>query len=53
VTKVDVPGKVIGFFGELGKGIGQLSSSHDITYCPNDDIIVGQLEGRFQKFSRR
>ena len=52
VTKVDVSGKVIGFFGEPGKGIGQLSSSHDIAYCPNGDIIVGQLDGRFQKFSR-
>ena len=51
VTKVDMSGEVIGFFGVPGNGVGQLSSSHDIAYCPNGDIIVGQLDGRFQKFA--
>jgi hypothetical protein len=47
VTKVSVLGEVIGFFGEPGDGI------HDITYSPNGDIVVGLLSGSVSKFTRR
>ena len=50
VTKVNLSGEVLGFFGTPGDGVGQLSSSHDIAYCPNGDLIVGQLDGRIQMF---
>ena len=39
MTKVNVLGKVLGFFTEPGNGI------HDITYSPNGDIVVGLLSG--------
>ena len=53
VTKVSLDGEVLGFFGRLGKGPGELSASHGIAYCPNGDVIVGQLDGRVQKFAQR
>jgi DNA-binding beta-propeller fold protein YncE len=53
VTKVSVTGEVIGFFGEPGNNPGQMSSAHSITYSPNSDVIVGHLDGRVQKFTRR
>ncbi len=53
VTQVDASGEVLGFFGEPGEGVGQLSTAHDIDYSPNSDIVVGHLDGRMQKFSRR
>ena len=52
VTKVSLHGEALGFFGEPGKGVGELSAAHDIAYCPNGDVIVGQLDGRVQKFTR-
>jgi DNA-binding beta-propeller fold protein YncE len=53
VTQVDASGEVLGFFGEPGEGVGQLSTAHDIDYSPNSDIVVGHLDGRVHKFSRR
>jgi DNA-binding beta-propeller fold protein YncE len=53
VTQVDLFGQVLAFFGEPGDGIGQLTTAHDIAYSPNGDIVVGHLDGRIQKFSRR
>jgi DNA-binding beta-propeller fold protein YncE len=53
VTKVDLEGNVLGFFGEPGDGVGQLTTAHDIVYSPNGDIVVGHLDGRVQKFTRR
>ncbi len=52
VTKVSLSGEVIGFLHAPGEGPGQLSHAHDIAFSPNTDIIVGQLDGRVQKFSR-
>lgn len=51
VTKVDKEGKVIGFFGTMGNGLGQLSTAHDISLAPNGDILIGHLDGRVQLFA--
>jgi hypothetical protein len=53
VTQVDASGEVLGFFGEAGEEVGQLSTAHDIDYSPNGDIVVGHLDGRVHKFSQR
>jgi DNA-binding beta-propeller fold protein YncE len=53
VTQIDASGEVLGFFGESGEGLGQLSTAHDIDYSPNGDIVVGHLDGRVHKFSQR
>jgi len=53
VTKVDLSGNVLGFFGEPGDGIGQLTTAHDVAYSPNGDVIVGHLDGRVHKFTVR
>ena len=52
VTKVDRRGKVEGFFGAPGGGIGQLSTAHDLAVAPNGDILLAHLDGRAQLFSR-
>ncbi len=52
VTKVSDSGEVIGFFGKQGSKPGHVSGAHSITYSPNSDIVVGTLDGRFQKFTR-
>jgi DNA-binding beta-propeller fold protein YncE len=46
ITKVDVSGEVLGFFGEPGASI------HDISSSPNGDIIAGMLSGSLTKFSK-
>ena len=53
VTKIDRQGNVIGFFGTTGNKEGQLSTGHSIDMCPNGDIVIGHLDGRIQRFSRR
>jgi len=53
VTKLDLQGEVVGFFGEPGEGLGQLSGAHDITVADNGDILVAHLDGRAQLFIRR
>jgi sugar lactone lactonase YvrE len=52
VTKLDPWGRVVGFFGVPGKGWGQLSEAHDLAVAPNGDVVVGQLDGRAQLFTR-
>jgi len=52
VTKLDPQGEVVGFFGEPGEGLGQLSGAHDITVAENGDILVAHLDGRAQLFIR-
>jgi hypothetical protein len=44
-------GKVVGFFGFLGNGLGQLSTAHDIAVTQNGDIMITHLDGRVQLFS--
>ncbi len=53
VTRVSMSGEVIGFFGKAGNDPGQMGAAHSITYLSNSDIIVGHLDGRLQKFTRR
>ena len=53
VTKVSAKGEVIGFFGKPGNDPGQMRAAHSITYLSNSDVIVGHLDGRLQKFTRR
>ncbi len=52
VTKLGSSGEIVGFFGTPGDGVGELSTAHDITVASNDDILVAQLDGRTQLFSR-
>lgn len=52
VTKLDPWGRVVGFFGVPGQGWGQLSEAHDIAVAPNGDVLVAQLDGRAQLFTR-
>jgi len=52
VTQVTRDGRILGWFGEPGDGVGQLTTAHDIAYSPNGDIIVGHLDGRVHKFTR-
>jgi len=52
VTKLEPSGRVVGFFGTPGDGYGQLSTAHDITVAPNGDILVAQLSGRAQLFTK-
>ena len=51
VTKVARSGIVKGFFGVLGREVGQLSTAHDIAVAPNGDILLAHLDGRAQLFS--
>jgi DNA-binding beta-propeller fold protein YncE len=51
VTKIETSGRIVGFFGELGSEDGQISTAHDISVAPNEDILLGHLDGRVQLFS--
>lgn len=53
ITKIDRQGYVIGFFGTRGGGEGELSTAHSIAFCPDDDIVIGHLDGRVQRFSKK
>ncbi len=53
VTKVETSGRIVGFFGEQGDGVGQITTAHDISVAPNGDILLGHLDGRAQLFARR
>ena len=53
VTRVSNSGEVIGFFGKPGSEPGQIGAAHSITYLSNSDVIVGHLDERLQKFTRR
>jgi len=53
VTRVSNSGEVIGFFGKPGSKPGQIGAAHSITYLSNSDVIVGHLDERLQKFTRR
>ncbi|MDP6746417.1 MAG: hypothetical protein QGH37_05250 [Candidatus Poribacteria bacterium] len=48
VTKVDMSGKVIGFFSEPGKGIGQLSSSHVLPIARTVTSLLVNSMGDFR-----
>jgi len=51
VTKVDVNGKIIGFFEKKGDVPGGLATAHDITVARNGDILTAHLDGRVQLFT--
>lgn len=51
VTKFDRSGRIVGFFGTTGSGLGQLSTAHDIAVASNGDILTAHLDGRVQLFS--
>lgn len=51
ITKVDRSGKVVGFFGGKGAGLGQLSMAHSIAIAGNGDLLVAHLDGRAQLFT--
>ncbi len=53
VTKIDRQGCVSGFFGAEGGGEGELSTAHSIAFCPDDDIVIGHLDGRVQRFAKK
>ena len=36
-----------------GKEEGELSTAHSIAFCPDDDIVIGHLDGRVQRFSKK
>jgi sugar lactone lactonase YvrE len=52
VTKMDVEGRIVGFFGSPSEGEGGLDNAHDIAVAPNGDILVAHLDGRAQLFER-
>ena len=51
VTKVDLNGKIIGFFEKKGDLPGGLATAHDITVARNGDILTAHLDGRVQLFT--
>ena len=54
VTKVTATGEVVGFFGEPGAGPGQMGGgNHGITFSSDGDIVLGNLGGRVQRFTRQ
>ena len=53
ITKIDRQGNIIGFFGTAGSEEGELSTAHGIAFCPDDDIVIGHLDGRVQRFSKK
>ena len=54
ILKLTLEGKILGAFGQPGKGSGQLGLAHDIAVGPGNEIYVAEiLNWRVQKFVPR
>jgi hypothetical protein len=49
---MELDGTVVGKFGKAGKGLGELSTVHDIDCRNENEILVGEIVSwRAQKFT--
>ncbi len=52
IFKMELDGTVVGKFGKAGKGLGELSTVHDIDCRNENEILVGEIVAwRAQKFT--
>lgn len=52
IFKMELDGTVVGKFGKAGKGLGELSTVHDIDCRNENEILVGEIVSwRAQKFT--
>jgi DNA-binding beta-propeller fold protein YncE len=52
IFKMELDGTVVGKFGKAGKGLGELSTVHDIDCRSENEILVGEIVAwRAQKFT--
>lgn len=52
IFKMELDGTVVGKFGKAGKGLGELSTVHDIDCRNENEILVGEIVAwRAQKFA--
>jgi hypothetical protein len=54
MMKVDMSGKVLGYAGKAGSGLGAAGEAHMITVAPNGDVYLADTNGRkIEKFAKQ